>query len=123
MHAPPLVLARSRNHVARFCVLVALLWAAIIDVAAFHAAVEVPPPASQLTEWRRTRDGWRQTHEWAKVPAARPPDLHPLTVAALIALVSALALVAFDRPVVARPHNRPPLTGPHYPLPRNRRWA
>lgn len=55
------------------------------------------PPA---VEWVRTVDGWERPDTWTfsgMAPAAGPPPLHPLVVAAAQGLASALALVAFGR--------------------------
>jgi hypothetical protein len=57
------------------------------------------------TEWRRTAHGWQRADRVLPTPAASrqpaaPTTLNPLVVAALLCLVSVLALVAF--PVATR---------------------
>jgi hypothetical protein len=46
--------------------------------------------------WVRTVDGWERPNLWYASPA-RPPQLHPLVVAAGQTLASLLALAAFRR--------------------------
>ena len=46
--------------------------------------------------WVRTVDGWERPNLWYTSPA-KPPQLHPLVVAAGQSLASLLALAAFRR--------------------------
>jgi hypothetical protein len=48
------------------------------------------------TSWVRTVDGWERPNLWHAAPA-KPPQLHPLVVAAGQTLASVLALVVFRR--------------------------
>lgn len=52
--------------------------------------------ATPATGWVRTVDGWERVNSWY-VGEVRPPQLHPLVVAAGQALVSLLGLAACQR--------------------------
>ena len=53
-------------------------------------------PAATPMAWVRTTDGWEHPEIWFATPA-RPPQLHPLVVAAGQCLASLLALTVFRR--------------------------
>ena len=57
---------------------------------------ERQPVVASASPWVRTVDGWERADTWGIVPVSRPP-VHPLVVAAAQGLLSALALVAFQR--------------------------
>ncbi len=78
----------------RVLVLVALL----LGVGWLAVEYELPSgsePAVVESSWRRTANGWEESDRWLPTPYSAPPALNPRVVAALQAMLSVTALVAF----------------------------
>lgn len=83
---------KNRSH-WRCCLLLAASLAGVAMLAAGSPPHEQETTPREISVWRRTRDGWEQPH-WLMPPQPRRPAvLHPLCVAAMIAILTAMALV------------------------------
>ena len=51
--------------------------------------------SGEISSWRRTADGWEQSHTWFRQVELYDPPLHPLVVATLQALAALFVLTAF----------------------------
>lgn len=79
-----------------------LLAAMLAGVAMLASGSPMPEPTlrpSQISTWRRTRDGWEQPRWLAPKLPPRAIALHPIYVAALTILLTAMALVGHRLPV------------------------
>jgi hypothetical protein len=63
----------------------------------------VPECSGEISTWRRTADGWEQSHTWFRQVELYDPPLHPLVVATLQALAALFVLTAFARTSPDRP--------------------
>ncbi len=92
----PLLVVHVRAILGIMCLLLGVgLASCSVEWPASRVASNTPP------QWVRTVDGWERADTW-HVSKARPPQLHPLVVAAGQGLVSVMGLVACGRQVRGR---------------------
>ena len=59
------------------------------------------------TSWRRTRDGWERSSQWALRQKSRAPAVHPIVVGLLEILLACAALIGFSEAGDDRPRAKP----------------
>lgn len=73
----------------------------LVGAAACEISLDVGAASPQCqTAWRRTRDGWRRQEELLRQAPVGPPTIHPLLLAAALALAP-LRLAASARQAVS----------------------